>query len=80
MTYKILNKLCPNSFLDKYKPRSSFSSYNTRNSHKNRTERYKKSFHYSALKEWSNTPRDIRELPTINTFKRQLKVFMKSKT
>ena len=45
-----------------------------------RTERYKKSFHYSALKEWNNTPRDIRELPTINTFKRQLKVYMKSKT
>ena len=44
------------------------------------TERYKKSFHYSALKEWSNTPKDIRELPTINSFKRQLKLYMKSKT
>ena len=85
MAYKIIHKLCPNSFLEKYKPRSSFSSYNTRNSQnlqipKHRTERYKKSFHYSALKEWNNTPRDIRELPTINTFKRQLKVYMKSKT
>ena len=85
MTYKIIKKLCPNSFLEKYKPRSSFSSYNTRNSQnlqipKHRTERYKKSFHYSALKEWNNTPRDIRELPTVNTFKRQLKVYMKSKT
>ena len=85
MAYKIIHKLYPNSFLEKYKPRSSFSSYNTRNSQnlqipKHRTERYKKSFHYSALKEWNNTPRDIRELPTINTFKRQLKVYMKSKT
>ena len=39
-----------------------------------------KSFHYSALKDWNNTPNDIRELLTINTFKRQLKLFMKSKT
>ena len=48
MTYKIIQKLCPNSFLEKYKPRSSFSSYNTRNSQnlhpKHRTERYKKAF------------------------------------
>ena len=26
MTYKIIHKLCPNSLLEKYKPRSSFSS------------------------------------------------------
>ena len=85
MTYKIMHKLCPNSFLEKYTPRSSFSSYNTRNSQnlqipKHRTERYIKSFHYSALSEWNNTPKDLRELPTINAFKRQLKMYMKSKT
>ena len=70
MAYKIIHKLCPNGFLKKYKPRSSFSSKNTRNSQnlqipKHRPERHKKSFHYSALKEWNNTPRGIRELPTI---------------
>ena len=32
MTYKVMHKLCPDSFLEKYKPRSSFSAYNTRNS------------------------------------------------
>ena len=26
ITYKIIHKLCPESFLEKYKPRSSFSS------------------------------------------------------
>ena len=31
MPYKIIHKLCSNSFLEKYKPRSSFSSHNTRN-------------------------------------------------
>ena len=86
MTYKIIHKLCPNSFLEKYKPRSSFSSYNTRSRQdhqipKHRTEPYKKCFHYSALKEWNNTPRDIREeLPTTNALKRQLKLYMKTKT
>ena len=85
MTYKIVHKLCPDSLLGKYKPRANISSYNTRNCQdlhipKHRTEHYIKSFHYSALKDWNNTPFDIRELPTINTFKRQLKVYMKSKT
>ena len=85
MTYKIVQKLCPDSLFGKYKPRATISPYNTRNSQdlhipKHRTEHYKKSFHYSALKDWNNTPFDIRELPTINTFKRQLKVYMKSKT
>ena len=85
MTHKIIHKPFPNSFLENYKSRSSFSSYNTRNSQnlqipKHRTERYKKSFHYSALKEWNNTLREIHELPPTNTFKRQLKLYMKSKT
>jgi len=49
LTYKIIHKLCPRSFLEKYKPRSSFSSYNARNSQnlhipKHKTERYKKAF------------------------------------
>ena len=49
MIYKIIHKICPNSFLEKYKPRSSFSFYSTRNSQnlqipKHRTERYKKAF------------------------------------
>ena len=84
MTYKVLRRLYPESFLDKYKPRSSFSSYNTRNRQnlqfpKHRTEHYKKSIHYSVLEDWNNTPTDIRELPTIDTFKRQLKFYMKDK-
>ena len=85
MTYKIIHKLCPNRFLEKYKPRSSFSSYNTRNSQnlqipKHGIGRYTKSVHYSALEDWNNMPKDIRELPTANAFKRQLKLYMKSKT
>ena len=32
MTYKIIHKLCPDNFLEQYKRRFSFSSYNTRNS------------------------------------------------
>ena len=50
--------------------RSSFSSYCTRNSQniqtpKHRTDSYKTSFHYSALKNGNNMPINIRELPTI---------------
>ena len=85
MTHKIIQKLCPESFLEKDKPRSSFSAYNTRSTlslqiPKHRTEHYKKSFHCSVLKDWNNTPINKRELPTINTLKKQLKLYMKSKT
>ena len=44
MTYKIIHKLFPNSFLEKYKPRSSFSSYNTRNSQNLQIPKHKKAF------------------------------------
>ena len=32
MTYKVINRLCPENLLDKYLPRSCFSTYNTINS------------------------------------------------
>ena len=67
MTYEIIHKLCPNSFLEKYEPRSSFSSY----------------IGLSAIKKAFITQlvrNGIRELPTTNTFKRQVKLYMKSKT
>ena len=55
MTYKVINKLCPENLLDKYLPRSCFSTYNTRNSQDLqipgcRIEFFKKSFHYASLK------------------------------
>ena len=82
MAYKIVNRLCPENLFDKYLPRSSVSSYNTRNSKdlqipRCRTEFFKKSFHYASLKVWNDTPSTIRELPTLNRFKRRLKTHLK---
>ena len=82
MTYKIVNRLCPENLFDKYLPRSCFSSYNTRNSQdlqipRCRTEFFKKSFHYASLKVWNDTPSTIRELPTLNRFKQRLKTHLK---
>ena len=79
MTYKIVNRLCPENLFDKYLPRSYFSSYNTRNSQdlqisRSRTEFFKKSFHYASLKVWNETPSTIRELPTLNRFKQQQQI------
>ena len=83
MTYKIMNKLCPENLFDKYSPRSTISSYNTRNLKdleipKYRLEYPKKSFHYAALKAWNEIPLAIRESPTLNRFKKQLKTHLKS--
>ena len=82
MTYKIVNRLCPESLFDKYLPRSYFSFYNTRNSKdlqipRSRTEFFKKSFHYASLKVWNETPLTIHELPTLNRFKQRLKTHLK---
>ena len=83
MTYKIVNRLCPESLWNKYHPRSSYSTYNTRHCKdlqipRYRTEFAKKGFHYAVLASWNDTPAEIRELPTLDRFKKQLKAHPKS--
>ena len=38
----------------------------------------KKGFLYAALASWNDTPAEIRELPTLDHFKKQLKAHLKS--
>ena len=81
MTYKIMNKLSPESLWDKFELRSMHSSYVTRNCHdlqipRLNTEHAKKGFKYSALKMWNDTPVDIREAPTLGCFKKRLKAHL----
>ena len=82
MIYKIMNNLCPKNFLNKFLPRSSVLKYNTRHCRDLQIPRYrigfaKKGFHYSALKAWNDIPAELRELPTLNSFKQQLKTYLK---
>ena len=82
MTYKITNNLSPENLWDKFQKRSSLSNYETRFC-KNlqiprlNTEHAKKSYYYSALKDWNDVPIDIRELPTVGSFKNNLKHYLK---
>ena len=83
MTYKIMNRLCPESLWDKFQPRSFHSTYNTRYCKdlqipRYRTELAKKGFHYAALTLWNETPAEIRELPTLDRFKKQLQTHLKN--
>ena len=80
-----MNKLCPEKVFNKFLPRSSVSKYNTRHYRdlqipRYRTEFPKKGFHYSALKAWNDLPAKLRELPTQNSFKKQLKTYLKGWT
>ena len=80
MTYKIISKQCPESLWHKYDHRTQHSNYRTRNCRdlqipKNNLEYVKKGFHYSALKAWNEIPINIRELPTLSKFKKQLKSY-----
>ena len=59
------------------------SNYRTRNCRDLRIPRenleyVKKGFHYSALKAWNDIPINIRELPTLKRFKKQLKSYYTS--
>ena len=83
MTYKIINRQCPESLWDKYHHRTQHSHYRTRNCRdlqipRNNLEYVKKGFHYSALKAWNDIPINIRELPTLSRFKKQLKSYYMS--
>ena len=80
MTYKIISRQCPESLWDKYHYRTQHSNYRTRNCRdlqipRNNLEYVKKGFHYSALKAWNDIPINIRELPTLSKFKKQLKSY-----
>ena len=81
ITYKIMNKLSPESLWGKFEPRSMHSSYVTRKCHdlqipRLNTEHAKMGFKYSALKIWNDTPVDIREASTLGGFKNQLKAHL----
>ena len=82
MTYKIMNKLSPEKSFNKFLPRSSVSKYIRRHCRdlqisRYRTEFAKKEFHYPALKAWNDLPAKLCELPTQNSFKKQLKTCLK---
>ena len=83
MAYKIMNRLCPENLWNKFQQRSHYSSYNTRFCRDLQIPRYdleyaKKGFSYSALKVWNEIPIEIRELPTLGQFKKQLKTYLMS--
>ena len=76
MTYKILNKISPNSLWEKFYLRSAYSTYETRSCKnlqipKLKTELMRKSFQYSAVKD--NIPVDIRKTSSLNNFKKTIK-------
>ena len=80
MTYKIISRQCPESLWDKYHHRTQHSNYRTRNCRdlqipRNNLEFVEKSFDFSALKAWNDIPINIRELPTLSKFKKQLKSY-----
>ena len=81
MIYKITNDLCPDSLKGRFSTRSQLSNYRLRNSldidvPRQNLEFSKRSFYYSAAKVWNEIPLNIRQSPTIYTFKKKLKDFL----
>ena len=85
VAFKIMNKLCLEIILNKYLPISSVSLYNARKCRDLQIQRYRfefarKGFQYSAQKAWNDIPAEIFDLPTLNSFKKQLKTLLKGYT
>ena len=78
ITYKILNRLCPENLWNKFQRRFHYSNYNTRFCENLQIPKYnleysKKRFSYTALKAWNEIPMNIRELPTLYQYKKTVK-------
>ena len=83
MTYKIMNRLCPENLWNKFQRRSHYSNYSTRFCENLQIPKYnleysKKRFSYTALKAWNEIPMNIRELPTLYQYKKLLKSHLMS--
>ena len=83
MAYRIINKLSPENLWGEIQQRSSQSNYATRHCKdlqipRLNTEHTKKSYQYSTVKIWNTILTVVRELPTINHFKKKLKEFLNS--
>ena len=81
MTYKIMNKLSPESLWDKFELRSVHSKYEKKNCHdlqitRLNTEHAKNGFKHSAIKLWNDKPVDVREAATLKCFKKKLKAYL----
>ena len=81
MIYKITNDLCPDSLKGRFSTTSQLSNYRLRNSldidmPRQNLEFSKRSYYYSATKVWNEIPPNIRQSPTIYTFKKKLKDFL----
>ena len=68
---------------NKFQRRSHYSNYNTRFCENLQIPKYnleysKKRFPYTALKAWNEIPMNIRELPTLYQYKKQLKSHLMS--
>ena len=72
-----MNRLCPENLRDKYQLRSFHSTYNTRQCKDIQIPRYKTEFAKKCF-HWNDTPAEIRQLPRLDRFKKQLKTHLKS--
>ena len=81
MTYKIMNKLCPEHFFHEFLQRSSVLKQYTALSISPGTALSdcicKKGFTTQLLMAWNDISAELRELPTINSFKKQFKTYLK---
>ena len=81
MKYKILHDLCPENLRHKFTERSMISEHRTRN-HENlqipkvMLEYAKRSFYFSGVKNWNDTPDKIREQELIARSKTRFKKYL----
>ena len=81
MMYKIVQGLAPPYMRDMFKDQLGSNIYNLRNSKLNleipkaRTSMFRDSFKFTGASLWNALPDDMKLLPTVNAFEREIKKF-----
>ena len=81
--FKCMNNRAPSYLANMFQKRSQIHSYNTRNANnlnppKCRTALAQQSFSYRGVAVWNSLPTEIRNLSSLNTFKRSMRNFLLS--
>ena len=79
MMFKISNKMTPNYLQEMFQRDFGSQAYDLRSSDrnyvlpKNRTDYYNKSFAFTGAKVWNSLPNDLKQITSLETFKKRLK-------
>ncbi len=80
LMYKCLNNLAPYHLTDLFQTNNSIHQYRTHQSNnlhvdKSKLEYYNRSFTITSAKLWNSLPQNVKDMPTLSSFKHSCKTY-----